>query len=267
MADVYLTEFEKLKDEQISRGAHRDRLFHLTIILIGGGVTIAFSKPDQSMGTLLLLPAVAFVAGMSHIACDRRISSIGSYFKNTLAKRVSERTDIPQDKIFEWETFIRADVYRSGRKRLQFLSNLLLYVGSGLWATAAYAAHVTMGSPHRALNGLEWAACIFDFLLMVLMFWQLTSHSYIRGEVAPADERKRRGSVQRLMMRVVVSALVAALAAFGIIHFGPQFIPEPNLIYTFHWDGTATWQTSRLGIVAASLAAILWSATLLIGRR
>lgn len=280
MSDVHLKEFEKLKDEQVSREAHRDRLFHLTIILIGGGITLAFSKSEQSMGILLLIPVVAFIAGMSHIACDRRISSIGAYFRDRLAPMIAKDRNVPREQVFGWEDYIRSDSHRSSRKRLQLLSNLLLYVGSGLWAALWYVFFVKPRSPVDMgwlayaqksvglLNNAEFSAFLFDMLLMVVMAWQLFSHAYIYRAADTDASVSTWQHVRRAMLRFVFATLLAALAATAITHYDHAFIQEAGrIVYTFRWNDNVLLGISRLDALAACLALGVWSIGMLATRR
>lgn len=223
VTDIYLAEFTKLKDEQISRSAHRDRLFHLTLVLFGGGITIALTKDAHMLGLLLLLPVVAFIAGTSHIACDRRISSIGSYIKSTLTKRIAEREQISVHEVFEWESFIDSDKLRKGRKRTQFMSNIFLYVFSGLGATFWYCYDIYRHRPDHSLDLAEYFVVGADILLMGVMAWQLTRHAYIRRSKERGD---RKSGTARLMAAAmyVLAVAVGALAAAATLHFGPQLL-------------------------------------------
>jgi hypothetical protein len=253
MTDIHIKEFEKLKDEQISRAAHRDRLFHLTIILIGGGFTLAFTY--KVISVLLLLPVVAFIAGMSHVACDRRISAIGSYFREVLAGKIAKTTGVPAEEIFTWEDYIREDPKRYVRKWLQLFTNFLLYVGSGGCALFWYLWHVIhtdKGTP----GPLEWFGVFLGVVLMAMMLWQLTQHAFIR--LPSEHDSISLSRAGRGLLRVAVSAVFAAGAFWLVLHYGPLLLPNINLgREVAHFE--ATGPVTLLTVAAACSAFLVWS--------
>jgi hypothetical protein len=250
MDDVYLAEFTKLKDEQINRAAHRDRLFHLTIILIGGGITIAFSREDRSTtGILLLIPSVAFVAGMSHIACDRRISEIGAYFRERLGPKIAEqRTDV-RPPVFEWEDYIRRQANtRAWRKALQLLANGLLYVVSGLWAMGWYAFAV---KTFATLTFWEWCTLAFDLVLMVFVAAELFKHS---GLKLRSPGPRRQSSI--IMATLAVSAVLGVSTGLALATYGAGLLPQPNYVHALIWHGSVIGRITSLNLTALCLALV-----------
>jgi hypothetical protein len=254
MAGVFLTEFVKLKDEQISRASLRDNLFNITIVLIGGGITIAFSRPPQSLGLLLLLPIVGFVAGMSHVASDRRISKIGSYFREKLASKVAAEESLPADQVFEWETYIRNDRARVSRKILQFVTNMLLYFGSGAFAVTWYVFFV---KDPASLTLVERFACGGDTFLLALVFWQIAAHA----DFGPA--RSLAARAVRFVGRVVVAAMAAGVCGLAVLKFGREFVVGADQTWT---SGVPYVHLTRLSVLAATAALIAWSIVLLMRR-
>jgi len=265
VADIYLAEFEKLKDEQISRSAHRDRLFHLTLVLFGGGITIALTKDPHTLGLLLLLPVVAFIAGTSHIACDRRISSIGSYIKNTLTKRIAEKEHIPCHEVLEWETFIDSDKLRKGRKLTQFLSNVFLYVLSGIGVTVWYCITVAIHEQGWS-EYADFALAAFDILLMLLMGWQLIRHAYIGRSKERADRKAMvRATLIRALSKGVLVLVAAGLAAATVIHFGPPLLVAP--FQPLDMGFPIPWPMTRLTLAATGAFIFMGGSVLLLLRR
>lgn len=263
MTDVFIAEFEKLKDEQISRAAHRDRLFHLTIILIGGGFTLALSEHENAYLVLLFLPVVAFIAGVSHLGCDRRISAIGSYFKDALAPKIAKSLGVRTEEVLSWEVYIRADRHRHVRKWLQLATNLLLYVGSGVCALVWYGWFVIQ---HRhAQPGLAgFIGVPLGIVLMVIMLGQFVSHAYIGS---PSDKPEARiGRLVRSGLGVLVTTALVSAAYWFAIRFGGQFIPGPDSIVVVPGLGE-TWHVTRLNAAAVTSALIAGGIGLLCFRR
>lgn len=265
MADIYLSEFEKLKDEQISRSAHRDRLFHLTLVLFGGGITIALTNGAHMQGVLLALPVVAFIAGTSHIACDRRISSIGSYIKSTLTKRIAEREQLSHQAVFEWESFIDTDKLRRSRKVTQFFSNFFLYVMSGFGAIAWYWYGRTQGFYWVGLQPVERLAVGVDIILMATMAWQLYQHAYIgRSKERAIRSRPSRAVLIQALVRYGAALVVAGLAGFAMVHFAGQILARPDQAIPLGF--APLWPVTRAA-VAGALAFILGGGAVLLGTR
>lgn len=245
MVDVYLKEFEKLKDEQISRASLRDSLFNVTMVLIGGGMTMAFSHPPDSLGLLLLIPVVGFVAGMTHVASDRRISKIGSYFRERLAPKIAAKRGMSQDDVFEWEAYIRSDRSRILRKLLQLGTNLLLYVGSGLFALGWYVFVVKAG-PHLTVS--DWLGVTGDVFLLFLVLWEIVRHADI---CSWGDAARWCG---RVILRAALAVVAGGLVGYAVWRFGGPLLPDAN----------STWEMSRQVLPVTHLMAAAGTASLLV---
>lgn len=264
MRDIHIAEFEKLKDEQISRAAHRDRLFHLTLILIGGGGSFALATREATP-LLLLLPYIAFIAGMSHVACDRRISAIGSYFREVLAPKLAATVGVESSEIFAWEDYITKDSKRYVRKWLQLFTNLLLYVGTGLVALAYYGFH-NIHPSKAAENPFIVIGLIGGLILMVILTRQLTHYSHLK---AAAENAGKTGSnAFQVLLRVMLSAVFAVGTGWLVLQYGPMLAPShaKEMTQTLMLLGTSVPATI-LQVWASAAALIVLIAGIFMGRR
>jgi|GEM_PF-2494269 hypothetical protein len=261
--DVHLKEFEKLKDEQIDRLSYRDNLFYLTLVIIGGGIAAAYSNRDALL-ILLLLPVAIFVAGISHITCDRRIQDIGLYIKEHLSKNITHSADEPGNNIFGWESYFRDTLWHRTRKKLQLVANLLLYFFSGLGLIGIY--WWKCNEPAHKLSGVEITVCTFDLFLMLVMCWLILRFATInvepaRNEGSPAP---RHGHA---LIRTVLAAVAATAAAVAVVHFGPHVLPDPNHSYSFAPIGLTDLYLTRTHIAAALAALLVWAIGISLGKR
>jgi hypothetical protein len=263
IVEIYIKEFEKLKDEQINRIAYRENLFYLTLAVIGGGATIAYTKQEIASTFLLLLPLAIFVAGISYIACDRRIMEIGLYIQRELAPRIAHQANMDLKDVFNWETYIRQDPTRRDiRKRLQFWASFLLYTGSAVGAILAYASrknglgHLSLAD-WQCMNWIESIFCIVDIGLVGLLIWQFLSYRpFLKGNHPSAQK-----SMGVEIMRVFMASVAAAIAGVIVLHFGALFIPDCGNTLFAAFGVTIT----RLGSIATLTAFGVWSIGLIIG--
>src|SRR5215217_3250792 len=80
LKEVYLIEYQKLKDEQIARIGFRDNLIYATLVAIGAILSFAITNPANYQA-LLILPLATFVLGWIYLSNDRKISDIGRYIR------------------------------------------------------------------------------------------------------------------------------------------------------------------------------------------
>lgn len=262
MTDVFVAEFQKLKDEQISRIAHRDRLFHLTLILLGGGLAIAYQNRGGAMLLLLLLPAVSYIAGMSHLACNRRISAIGTFLQSVLGPKIAQTEKLQENEVFLWEAFVRNDPHRPGHIWSEEFTFFLLYVASGAGSIGLYIASVIDGSSPRPLSPMEVAGCLFDAVLMLILFIQMIGNF--------SSHYKAKNTILQKMFRPLLSLLVSGMAAIAVylavIHYGAPFVSHPGTVLQVPGLETAL-RLSRLEMLAVASALVAWSIGLLGVRR
>jgi hypothetical protein len=76
----HLTEYEKLKDEQIARITSRDNLLNFNIVSLATLTTIAVSL-SQANAALLVAPWISVIFGWAYIQHEQKITSIGRYLR------------------------------------------------------------------------------------------------------------------------------------------------------------------------------------------
>ena len=136
LIEIYLKEYEKLKDEQISRIGFRDNLLYTTLAAIGGIISFALSETDNYFA-LLVLPFICFVLGWTYLVNDEKISAIGRYLRINFTSTIKKMVDESSLQIFGWEVAHRSDERRVSRKIFQFIVDEMTFVGSGLTALIA----------------------------------------------------------------------------------------------------------------------------------
>jgi hypothetical protein len=164
IVDIYLREYDKLKDEQIARIGFRDNLIYATLVAIGGVLSFALADPAK-LHALLLLPLANVVIGWTYITNDQKISSIGRYIRSVLLLKLREASQEPGAQFFGWEFTPRIEQQRLWRKLIQLVVNEALFVGSCLVALIAY---FQLATAPAALAG--WIAGVEVVLLLVLAF-------------------------------------------------------------------------------------------------
>ncbi len=138
MIDVYLAEYNKLKDEQIRRIGYRDNLLYVTLALIGGIVSFTL-KEGNSNDVLLGIPWVCVILGWSYLTNDKKITKIGTYFEKELGPHLNGCFDHHAKGLLGWETsIVREGSGRNKRKFLQLLVDLTVFVLSGGFALVSY---------------------------------------------------------------------------------------------------------------------------------
>jgi len=71
LLEIYLAEYQKLKDEQIARIGFRDNLIYATLIAIGGILSYALSN-TASNRAVLILPLATVALGWTHLINDEK---------------------------------------------------------------------------------------------------------------------------------------------------------------------------------------------------
>lgn len=127
-----LSEFEKLKDEQIVRIQYRENLYYLTMVVAGGLIAAAFGDIDLDRA-LIVLPIVLFIILTVYTNNDKKITAIGDYFAEHLAERVRSSLQ-NSDDYFSWETYHKNNRGRFFRKLRHLISKLLLFIGAPMIA-------------------------------------------------------------------------------------------------------------------------------------
>ncbi|MBE9257416.1 hypothetical protein [Dolichospermum sp. LEGE 00246] len=138
MLEVYLQEYEKLKEEQSQRIGFRDNLLYVTLGVFGAVVSFTVSN-KANYYALLVIPWVSLILGWNYLVNDEKISAIGRYIRLTLAEKIKENTGNPEiESIFGWETAHRSDNRRKRRKIEQLIIDEITFVLSGIIALITF---------------------------------------------------------------------------------------------------------------------------------
>lgn len=138
MLEVYLQEYEKLKDEQTQRIGFRDNLLYFTLGVFGAVISFAVSN-KANYYALLVIPWVCLILGWTYLVNDEKITAIGRYIRLTLVEKIKEETandDI--ESIFGWEIAHRKDQRRKRRKIEQLIIDQITFVFSGIIGLIAF---------------------------------------------------------------------------------------------------------------------------------
>ncbi|WP_242056765.1 MULTISPECIES: hypothetical protein [Oscillatoriales] len=143
MLEVYLKEYEKLKDEQTQRIGFRDNLLYVTLGAFGAVISFALANTTNYYA-LLVIPWVCLILGWTYLVNDEKISALGRYIRLNLVEKIKEQTghtDI--ESIFGWEIVHRSDRRRKRRKIEQLIIDEITFVFSGVIALVAFRFLVT----------------------------------------------------------------------------------------------------------------------------
>ena len=138
MLQVYLLEYEKLKEEQAQRIGFRDNLLYVTLGVFGAVVSFAVSDQTNSYA-FLVLPWICIILGWTYLVNDQKISAIGQYIRDTLVLKIKKQTIHKNtESIFGWEIAHRIDELRKRRKFEQLVIDEITFVCSGVIAILAF---------------------------------------------------------------------------------------------------------------------------------
>jgi len=258
MRDHDLLEFEKLKDEQIGRLTYRDTLFYFTLVIIGGGLATVYSKAEAAV-ILLALPFAIFIAGVSHITCDRRIEDIGIYIRDYLTKTVAEKSGTPPEKVFAWEYYFPSTSWHSVRKLLQFVANFLLYAGAGIVSLLLFLNMRKCGVARLPASercfwwiGMALMVCM-AILVLASTFFKWT-HRNLSGESACRP--------RRIVVRLILAGATALAAALAV-GFGAHYTGK----LLAGWIDLPGWHVASVDAAAAAVAFLAWTLVLTLAKR
>ncbi len=154
MLEVYLQEYEKLKDEQAQRIGFRDNLLYFTLGIFGAVISFAVSN-KANYYALLVIPWVCLILGWTYLVNDEKITSIGRYIRLNLVEKIKEQTgNTDIESIFGWEIAHRNDHRRRRRKIEQLIIDQITFVFSGI--TALIAFWFLAPQPHWTTQVLCW---------------------------------------------------------------------------------------------------------------
>ncbi len=137
LLQIYVAEYEKLKDETIARIGFRDNLIYVNLAAIGAIISFAITD-TSNYASLLIIPWVGFILGWTYLVNDEKISQIGQYFRSNLLNKVEDRVGKSQGELFGWEFLHRNDARRFRRKFYQLLVDLITFCFSGYISIGAF---------------------------------------------------------------------------------------------------------------------------------
>lgn len=179
--EVALSEFEKLKDEQISRIRFRDGLVGVQLAVCGGVASWGLADLHDRAFVFLLVPWASFTLGWLHLNNDYKVTELGTYIRDHLSPAlgsVATATFAP----LGWTTYYRGEA-SNGRSRLvrgirkvtQFAVDLIIFLGPsavsvGLATNRKACIERTLGieghvAGYAILAGLGLTVCLFIALV------------------------------------------------------------------------------------------------------
>lgn len=160
---IYLEEYSKLKDEQISRIGFRDNLVYVNLTAVGGIFAFVLSS-EKNYEILLIIPWVCFILSWMYISNDEKVSSIGKYLRTNYSRRVAlflKNSEITSD-FLGWEFFHRSDKRRVGRKILQFAVDSITFVAPG-----AISLFLYIDNKNHSIDNLFVSILVTECIILV----------------------------------------------------------------------------------------------------
>ncbi len=171
MLEVYLQEYEKLKDEQTQRIGFRDNLLYVTLGVFGGVISFALSNKANHYA-LLVLPWVCLILGWTYLVNDEKISAIGKYIRLNLVEKIKEQTgNTDIESVFGWEIAHRSDERRKRRKIQQMIIDEITFVLSGIVGLLAF--WFLIPQHHWPIQILWWA----ELALLIILGVEIVFHA------------------------------------------------------------------------------------------
>lgn len=160
--EVYLQEYNKLKEEQIRRIGFRDNMLYVTLGLFGAILSFAVSGQNNYYA-LLVIPWVCLILGWTYLVNDEKISAIGKYIRYNLVNKIQELSNNNLEPIFGWEIFHRSDQRRVRRKIEQLVIDEITFVLSGM--AALFAFWFLASQPSLAVN----VCAVVELVLLIIL--------------------------------------------------------------------------------------------------
>ncbi len=186
MLQVYLQEYDKLKEEQTQRIGFRDNILYVTLGLFGGILSFALSNKINDYA-LLVIPWVGLILGWNYLVNDEKISAIGRYIRLTLAQKIKEKIgetnkeqtdtepkqtdDEDRESIFFWEVTHRSDRRRKRRKIEQLIIDEITFVLSGI--VALFAFWFSGSNLHWVIHIL----CGIELVILLILGWEIAIYA------------------------------------------------------------------------------------------
>jgi hypothetical protein len=159
---ILLSEYDKLKSEQLARIGFRDNLLYVTLGLLGA--IISFSVGKGNPYAFLVIPWACLILGWTYLANDEKISAIGKYVRYTLTDRINKQISCTdKELVYGWETVHRSDNSRKRRKIEQLIIDEITFIGSGIVAIIAFGQSVSQ--PPMALSIVSLIQLVFLLIL------------------------------------------------------------------------------------------------------
>jgi hypothetical protein len=141
--EVYLQEYEKLKDEQTQRIGFRDNLLYVTLGVFGAIIAVVIpNKTNDNQANyyaLLVIPWICFILGWTYLVNDEKITAIGKYIRSKLVDKIKEQVgNTANESIFGWEIENKNDDRRKQRKIIQLIVDQVTFVFSGIVALIVF---------------------------------------------------------------------------------------------------------------------------------
>ena len=174
--NVWLAEYDKLKDEQIQRIGFRDNLLYVTLGVFGAIISFAVSS-SANYYAFLVLPWACLILGWTYLINDEKISAHWSLY-SAHAGREGKAEKWPMrtwEALFGWEIAHRSDRRRSRRKIEQLIIDEITFVLSGIVALIAFWVLVPNSGP--GYLPAQWArATMYCWFwagkLLSMLIWQ-----------------------------------------------------------------------------------------------
>ncbi len=173
---LHMSEYEKLKQEQIARIGFRDNLIYATLIALTAVVSIVADDTTRAP-VLLVLPMVSIALGWTYLVNDEKISAIGRYIRISFSDRVRELAKSKDPMLFGWEIAHRSDTRRGSRKIIQFFVDEFIFVLPGLIAILIFWFSTSV-----ALLSLRWIAGVELIFLLILGFQIFSYADFKKGK-------------------------------------------------------------------------------------
>jgi hypothetical protein len=176
LMEIYMIEYEKLKEEQIHRIGFRDNLIYANLIAITGVMSVVVGDIAR-IPVLLVLPIVCTTLGWTYLVNDEKISAMGRYIRTTFSDRIQKLILSDESALFGWEIANRFDRKRGGRKIIQFFVDEFVFVLPGVIAILIFWQNTA-----NNLLLLRWVAGI-EMLFVLTLGVQIFSYAEFKKRI------------------------------------------------------------------------------------
>lgn len=168
LMQLYLAEYERLKEEQLRRIGFRDNLIYANIGATGAGFGLGLSQNHHN-AILLLIPFASAILGWTYLTNDEKITQIGSYVRTELTQKMLKELGGTDATLFGWEVHHQAIKGRRRQRSAQFGINVAAFCGPGLLATLVAVRSAALPGSLLAVGAT------IDLLLIVGLSWEFAS--------------------------------------------------------------------------------------------